>query len=41
MKTKKKTTTKKKPLSKKERNVDKQEWASPVCKNIWKESQID
>ena len=37
MKTKK---TKQKPLSKKERNVDKQEWASVVCKRVWKESQI-
>ena len=28
-------------MSKKGRNVDKQEWTSPVCKRVWKENQID
>ena len=36
-----KKKTKQKSLSKKERNVDKQEWTSPVCKRVWKESQTD
>ena len=38
MKTKKQ---KQKSVSKKERNVDKQEWTSPACKRVWKESQIE
>ena len=32
---------KKKPLSKKENNVDKQELICLVCRRTWRESQID
>ena len=30
-----------KAFVKKERNVDKQGWTSPVYKRVWKESQIE